>query len=93
LFRAALHHVKVLAIDQLVNERQEQPTVPKAVTLEVTPEQAQIFCCASNIGKLLPPNLRRGICVCCSRRSLRTSPRLPRYHTHRATTARYSYER
>jgi Flp pilus assembly protein CpaB len=25
-----LHHVKVLAIDQLVNERQEQPTVPKA---------------------------------------------------------------
>jgi len=47
-----LHHVKVLAIDQLVNERQEQPTVPKAVTLEVTPEQAQKILLASNIGKL-----------------------------------------
>ena len=47
-----LHHVKVLAIDQLVNERQEQPTVPKAVTLEVTQEQAQRILLASNIGKL-----------------------------------------
>jgi pilus assembly protein CpaB len=47
-----LHHVKVLAIDQLANERQEQPTVPKAVTLEVTPEQAQKILLANNIGKL-----------------------------------------
>src|SRR5262245_48091420 len=47
-----LHHVKVLAIDQLVNERPEQPTVPKAVTVEVTPEQAQKLVLASNIGKL-----------------------------------------
>ncbi|MBV9629333.1 MAG: Flp pilus assembly protein CpaB, partial [Xanthobacteraceae bacterium] len=47
-----LHHVKVLAIDQFVNERQEQPTVPKAVTLEVTPEQAQKVLLAANIGKL-----------------------------------------
>src|SRR5262244_4506967 len=36
-----LHHVKVLAIDQLASERQEQPTVAKAVTVEVTAEQAQ----------------------------------------------------
>jgi hypothetical protein len=47
-----LHHVKVLAIDQLVTERPEQPTVPKAVTLEVTPEQAQKILLGSNVGKL-----------------------------------------
>ena len=47
-----LHHVKVLAIDQLAADRPEQPTVPKAVTLEVTPEQAQKILLASNVGKL-----------------------------------------
>jgi pilus assembly protein CpaB len=47
-----LQHVKVLAIDQLVSERQEHPTVAKAVTVEVTPEQAQKLLLASNIGKL-----------------------------------------
>jgi len=47
-----LQHVKVLAVDQLASERQEQPTVAKAVTLEVTPEQAQKILLASNIGKL-----------------------------------------
>ena len=35
-----LQFVKVLAVDQLANERQEQPMVAKAVTLEVTTEQA-----------------------------------------------------
>lgn len=47
--------VKVLAIDQLVNERQDQPavaTVAKAVTLQVSPEQAQKILLAGNIGKL-----------------------------------------
>ena len=47
-----LQQVKVLAIDQLVSERQEQPTIAKAVTLEVTPEQAQKVLLATNIGKL-----------------------------------------
>src|SRR5437868_14652391 len=47
-----LQHVKVLAIDQLASERQEQPTVAKAVTVEVTPEQAQKILLASNVGKL-----------------------------------------
>jgi len=47
-----LHQVKVLAIDQLASERQEQPTVAKAVTVEVTPDQAQKILLASNIGKL-----------------------------------------
>ena len=47
-----LQHVKVLAVDQLVNERQETPTVAKAVTLEVSTEQAQKVMLAQNIGKL-----------------------------------------
>jgi pilus assembly protein CpaB len=47
-----LQHVKVLAVDQLASERQEQPTVAKAVTVEVTPEQAQKVLLANNIGKL-----------------------------------------
>jgi pilus assembly protein CpaB len=47
-----LHHVKVLAIDQLASERQQHPTVAKAVTIEVTPEQAQKILLATNIGRL-----------------------------------------
>ncbi len=47
-----LQHVKVLAVDQLASERQERPTVAKAVTLEVTQEQAQKVLLATNIGKL-----------------------------------------
>lgn len=47
-----VEHVKVLAVDQLANERQEQPTVAKAVTLEATTEQAQKILLASNIGKI-----------------------------------------
>ncbi len=47
-----LQQVKVLAVDQLVNERTEQPTVAKAVTLEVSAEEAQKVLLATNIGKL-----------------------------------------
>ena len=47
-----LHHVKVLAIDQLASERQQHPTIAKAVTIEVTPEQAQKILLATNIGRL-----------------------------------------
>ena len=47
-----VQNLKVLAVDQLASERPEQPTVPKAVTLEVTPEQAQKILLATNIGKL-----------------------------------------
>lgn len=47
-----LQHVKVLAVDQLSSERQERPTVAKAVTVEVTLEQAQKVLLATNIGKL-----------------------------------------
>ncbi|SRR6266404_1429025 len=50
-----LEYVKVLAIDQLLNERADQPTVAtvaKAVTLQVGPEQAQKVLLAGNVGKL-----------------------------------------
>jgi pilus assembly protein CpaB len=47
-----LEHLKVLAIDQIANEAEEKPTVARAVTLEVTKEQAQKILLASNVGKL-----------------------------------------
>jgi len=47
-----LQRVKVLAVDQLMGERAEQTTVAKAVTLEVTPDEAQKVLLATNIGKL-----------------------------------------
>jgi pilus assembly protein CpaB len=47
-----LEHVKVLAIDQVASEGEGQPTVAKAVTVEVTKEQAQRILLATSIGKL-----------------------------------------
>jgi pilus assembly protein CpaB len=47
-----LQQVKVLAVDQLTGERNEQATVAKAVTLEVTAVEAQKVVLATNIGKL-----------------------------------------
>jgi pilus assembly protein CpaB len=47
-----LQHVKVLAIDQMAGQRQEHPTVAKAVTVEVDPEQALRILLATNVGKL-----------------------------------------
>jgi pilus assembly protein CpaB len=47
-----IQHVRVLAVDQLANERQEHATVAKAVTLEVTTEQAQKILLAVNVGRL-----------------------------------------
>jgi pilus assembly protein CpaB len=47
-----LHNVKVLAIDQLANERQEKAQVAKAVTLEVTAEQGQKLILAGGAGTL-----------------------------------------
>jgi pilus assembly protein CpaB len=47
-----LEHVKVLAIDQIASEGEEKPTVARAVTLEVTKEQAQKILLATNVGKL-----------------------------------------
>ena len=47
-----LQSVKVLAIDQLTGERNEQATLAKAVTLEVNAEEAQKILLATNVGKL-----------------------------------------
>jgi pilus assembly protein CpaB len=47
-----LQHIKVLAIDQMAGQRQEHPTVAKAVTVEVDPDQALRILLAANIGKL-----------------------------------------
>lgn len=47
-----LQAAKVLAIDQITGERTDKPTVAKAVTLEVAPEDAQKILLASNIGRL-----------------------------------------
>ncbi|WP_245424240.1 Flp pilus assembly protein CpaB [Methylovirgula sp. 4M-Z18] len=47
-----LQHVKVLAIDQSASDRPEKPTIAKAVTVEVTSEQALKVLLASNSGRL-----------------------------------------
>jgi pilus assembly protein CpaB len=47
-----LQSAKVLAIDQITGERTEQPTIAKAVTLEVSVEDAQKILLATNIGRL-----------------------------------------
>jgi pilus assembly protein CpaB len=47
-----LQNVKVLGIDQKSSEQKDAPQVAKAVTLEVTPEDAQKLALASNIGNL-----------------------------------------
>jgi pilus assembly protein CpaB len=47
-----LQRVKVLAIDQMAGQRQEHPTVAKAVTVEVDPDQALRILLAANVGKL-----------------------------------------
>jgi pilus assembly protein CpaB len=47
-----LQNVKVLALDQMTSDAVGKPTVAKAVTLEVTPEEAQKVLLAANIGRL-----------------------------------------
>lgn len=47
-----LQNVKVLAIDQIANEGQEGAVVVRAVTLEVTPQQAQKLALAQQVGSL-----------------------------------------
>jgi pilus assembly protein CpaB len=47
-----LQSAKVLAVDQLAAERSDKPTIAKAVTLEVSAEEAQKILLATNIGRL-----------------------------------------
>jgi pilus assembly protein CpaB len=47
-----LQSTRVLAIDQLADERSDKPTVAKSVTLEVTTAGAQKLALASSVGTL-----------------------------------------
>jgi pilus assembly protein CpaB len=47
-----LQDVRVLAIDQLADQRAEKPSVVKAVTIEVDPTQGQKVALASTVGTL-----------------------------------------
>ena len=47
-----LQSIKVLAIDQTTNEHQDNPKVARAVTLEVSQEQALKILLATNVGRL-----------------------------------------
>ena len=47
-----LQRVKVLAIDQQAGDRQDKPTVAKAVTVELTAEQSLKILLATNVGRL-----------------------------------------
>ena len=47
-----LQDVKVIAIDQIVSEQKDKPAVAKAVTLEVTPYEAQRISLATSVGHL-----------------------------------------
>jgi pilus assembly protein CpaB len=47
-----LQDVKVIAVDQIVSEQKDKPVVAKAVTLEVTPYEAQRISLATDVGHL-----------------------------------------
>jgi len=47
-----LQHVKVLAIDQTAGDRQDHPTVARAVTVELSSAEALKILLATNVGKL-----------------------------------------
>jgi len=58
-----LQNVKVLAIDQDASENKEKPSVAKAVTLEITPLQAQKLVLAQQVGtlSLALRNMKNGV--------------------------------
>lgn len=47
-----IQNVRVLAVDQLANERAEDPVVTKTTTVEVTPRQVQKLSLAARVGSL-----------------------------------------
>jgi pilus assembly protein CpaB len=47
-----MQNIKVLGVDQDIDEEKNKPTVAKAVTVEVTPEQAQKLALAQQVGQL-----------------------------------------
>ncbi len=47
-----LENVRVLAIDQILNDQSGEPTLGKNATIEVTPKQAEMVAVVSDMGKL-----------------------------------------
>lgn len=47
-----LQNVKVLAVDQVIGDQQDKPTVARAVTLELSSPQAQKIILAQGVGRL-----------------------------------------
>ena len=47
-----LHNLNVLAVDQTASQEKDQPVVVRAVTLEVTPKQAEVLVKAREEGKI-----------------------------------------
>jgi pilus assembly protein CpaB len=47
-----LQNIKVLGVDQQADDKKDKPTVAKAVTLEVSPDDAQKLTLASSVGSL-----------------------------------------
>ncbi len=47
-----LQHIKVLGIDQDPSDKTDKPTVVRAVTIEVSPEQAEKLALATQVGSL-----------------------------------------
>jgi pilus assembly protein CpaB len=47
-----LHDVRVLAVDQKLDNKASEPVVAQTATLEVTPKQSEIIAVASEMGKL-----------------------------------------
>jgi pilus assembly protein CpaB len=45
-------NVKVLGVDQIANENADKPVVAKAITVEVTPDQAQTITLAQSVGSI-----------------------------------------
>ena len=50
--RTILENIKVLAVDQEASQDKEKPVVVRAVTLEMTPEQAEIVVTATEEGSI-----------------------------------------
>ena len=60
-----LQDIKVIAVDQLSAEQKDRPVVAKAVTLEVTPFQAQKISLATSVGQPVAHFAKGGRLQCC----------------------------
>ncbi len=47
-----MHDVRVIAIDQRLDNKDGQAVVARTVTFEVTPKQSEVIAVAAEIGKL-----------------------------------------